>query len=263
MTLSSIAGLLTHPGTQAMLLLLLALALAALRRVRAASVFTGVALTWLWIASSPAFALWLQNGLALWPPKAADAYATADAIVVLGGGVLPDAVADSPDDEAAQTTRLGFGLQLYRAARAPVMLLSGGDQARHMARDLENQGVPARSLLLEDTSANTHENAANSAGILRQHGMETVLLVTTDIHMPRAAASFAHAGIRVIPAPTPDPGLASHAKWWPNRAALTLSARCLREHVGIWSYRWRGWTWTPEETAVHADRMATPSLRRA
>jgi uncharacterized SAM-binding protein YcdF (DUF218 family) len=96
---------------------------------------------------------------------------------------------------------------------------------------------------VEGTSENTHENARNSAAILRAGGLSEVLLVTSAIHMRRAAGCFRHEGIVVSPVPADD----GHAKltavpaWLPRRDALTLTARCLREYVALWVYHWRGW----------------------
>jgi uncharacterized SAM-binding protein YcdF (DUF218 family) len=124
-----------------------------------------------------------------------------------------------------------------------VVLLSGGDQAQSMAKGLRQQGVPADALLIESTSANTHENAAFSAVMLKREKRLRILLVTSAFHMPRAAAAFTKQGLLVIPAPAYDPVYPSWEArpWWPKRAALRLSGRCLREYVGMWWYRLHDW----------------------
>lgn len=235
---------LTHPAIQAILLALLGIALWRWRGARAGGTALVVAIFWLWFWSAPAVAAWLQRGLENgYQQKPAAAYPTADAIVVLGGGILPPSAGDWGDgDGGAEITRLGFGLQLYRAARAGTVLLSGGDQSLKMEHRLERQGVPVQAMKTEGTSENTHQNALYSAAILKREKLQRILLVTSGIHMPRAQASFAREGLTVIPAPAPDPGtLRTRYRWLPQRAALTLSARCLREHLGLWVYRLRGW----------------------
>jgi uncharacterized SAM-binding protein YcdF (DUF218 family) len=235
---------LTHPGNQAILLALLGIALWRWRGARTGGVVLMVAILWLWLWSAPAVAAWLQRGLEHgYQQKPAVAYPVADAIVVLGGGDLPPPAGDWSDgDGGAEITRLGFGLQLYQAQRAGTLLLSGGDQSLKMEHRLERQGVPIAAMRTEDTSENTHQNALYSAAILKRENLRRILLVTSGIHMPRARASFAREGLTVIPAPAPDPGtLRSSYRWWPQRAALTMSARCLREHLGLWVYRLRGW----------------------
>jgi uncharacterized SAM-binding protein YcdF (DUF218 family) len=239
-------GCLSHPVLQAILLAILGMLLLWRRRYRAATGLLLLAMLWLWLCATPAFALWLWQGLDC--PQAqtnAATYPKADAIVVLGGGRLPQQGAGwSTDDARVQATRLGFGLQLFRNSRASTMLLSGDDQALKMARKLEQQGIPASALITESASANTHQNALYSAAILKRKKLQRILLVTSDIHMPRASASFTRQGLTVIPAPAPDPDgrrLKRSHPWLPQRAALSLSARCLREYLGLWSYRLRGW----------------------
>lgn len=54
----------------------------------------------------------------------------------------------------------------------------------------------------EDRSRTTHENAVESAAILRAAGVRRVVLVAHSFDMPRATAEFASQGIETIAAPT-------------------------------------------------------------
>lgn len=195
----------------------------------------------------PAFATWLQRGLEnQYPSKPVTSYPKADAIVIPGGGVLPQSSNDWSDEETdRRTTRLGVGLQLYRNSRASIILLSGGDhEATRMASMLQHQGVPVSALRTEDVSTTTHQNALYSATMLKREQRQSILLVTSAMHMPRAAASFKRQGLTVIPVPACDsarPLPSMGNSWWPQRAALRLSTRCLREYFGLWGYKLRGW----------------------
>ncbi|WP_426703004.1 YdcF family protein [Rhodanobacter sp. Col0626] len=236
---------LSHPMLQAGLLAAPGLLLLRWRRFRLAGGLLGLAVLWIWLCATPAFAGWLQHGLERqYVQRNASAYATADAIVVLGGGKLPSGADWVPGDVHGRATRLGFGLQLFRDSRAGIILLSGEDQARKMRLRLQEQGVPASALLMEDESANTHQNALFSARLLKHEKLQRILLVTSGIHMPRAAACFTRQGLTVIPAPVPDSDgkyrQVGHS-WWPKRKALSLSTRCMREYLGLWSYRLLGW----------------------
>jgi uncharacterized SAM-binding protein YcdF (DUF218 family) len=196
------------------------------------------------MGSTPAVSRLLQSGLEGQPQaQSARAYARADAIVVLGGGELLDEV-DASDCKSprATGTRLCFGRSLYQARRAPIILLSGGDgEAAQMAADLAQQGMPRADMLTENRSHDTYENALYSARILRQIGARRILLVTSAIHMRRAAACFRKQGIEVIqaPAPLPDdvPGF-----WHSRKMALDRCRHCLHEYFGLWLYRICGWT---------------------
>jgi len=229
-----IADYLLHPAIQALLLAVLSTALVLWRRPRHACILGIVAAAWLALASTPVLALHLRTGLVTGRD---DTSSHADAIVVLGGGVLPNG------DWSRTTTRAGMGLSLWRAGKAPVLLASGSDQAVYLARGFAASGVPASDLRVEDGSTDTHENARDTAAILRAEGLHRIVLVTSDIHMRRAAACFRHEGMRVIEAPADDAlaDLTAAPGWLPRRDALTLTARCLHEYIALWMYRQRHW----------------------
>lgn len=132
----------------------------------------------------------------------------AQAIVILGGGIRPDAP-DYGGDTLGRLTleRVRYGALVARKARLPI-LVSGGKpksarstEAALMKRSLEEEfGVKVR--WTETQSLNTHENAVQSARILRESGIRRVILVVHSFDLPRASAEFLAAGVQVIPAPT-------------------------------------------------------------
>lgn len=229
-----IAARLLHPAVQALLLGMLALGLVLLRKPCGALILALLAVCWISLASTPWFALGCRESLVTDARKPAR---TADAIVVLGGGKLP------VYHWLRTNTRAGEGFALWHAGFAPVLLVSGSDQAVALSRGLQDAGVPSSALRVESRSTNTHENARESASLLRAEGRTDVILVTSAIHMQRAAGAFRHEGLVVLPAPVDEDYavLSAATPWLPRREALTLTARCLREHVAIWLYRRRGW----------------------
>jgi uncharacterized SAM-binding protein YcdF (DUF218 family) len=232
--LEYIVSRLLHPAVQALLLGLAATSLVLLRRPRAALATGLLAVAWIWLASSPALALQLRRGLVADAPPVP----RADAIVVLGGGHIPDG------PWSLSGTRAGTGLNLWREGYAPLVLVSGSDQARVLAAGYTLSGIPVADLRVEARSANTHENARNAAEMLRANGLADIVLVTSPVHMRRAEAAFRHEGIRVSPAPAPDDDnavLEASAHWLPRREALTMTARCVREYAALWVYARRGW----------------------
>jgi uncharacterized SAM-binding protein YcdF (DUF218 family) len=108
--------------------------------------------------------------------------------------------------------RVYYAATLYHEGKAPYILASGGrlpwdaDQqsppAVEMSIILQALGVPQEAIWLEPESRNTEENAAFSAPILQEHGAQSILLVTSATHMPRAVYLFEQQGFEVIPAPT-------------------------------------------------------------
>lgn len=234
MDMADIAARLLHPAVQALLLGVCCVVLLWLRRERAALCAALLAAGWITLASMPAFALRVHRSLVGSAPVA---ITSADAIVVLGGGRLP------VHDWSDTSTRAGRGLQLWQQRRAPVLLVSGSDQAFRLARGFVAAGVPIRDLRIEPTSINTHENAQHSAAILAAEGLTHVVLVTSAIHMQRAAGCFRREGVEVTPAPVDEEAdrLRSAPVLMPDRDALSLTARCLRELLARWIYRRRGW----------------------
>lgn len=233
--LEYIVSRLLHPAVQALLLALLAGVCVLTRRPRLALALGMAAVAWIWVASTPALALHLRHGLVADAPGDTP---RADAIVVLGGGAIPTG------PWIRTGSRAGIGLGLWQEGYASVLLVSGRDQARKLAAGYARSGVPAGNLRVEATSRNTHENARNSAALLRADGLGQILLVTSPIHMRRASAAFRHEGVHVTPSPADDDDrslLAASSGWLPRREALTLTARCLREYVALWAYARRGW----------------------
>jgi uncharacterized SAM-binding protein YcdF (DUF218 family) len=232
------------------------LAALVLRRwARLARLFLLVAVTVLWVASTPIVADYL--GLTLerqYPPVAVEDTPTADAIVVLGGGVTGPAPPRIAIDLSDAADRVLHAARLYRAGKAPVVVVSGGaipwlgsdtPEAKSMQALLEEWGVSAASILAEGKSRNTYENAVFTRQLLKEHGLQRVLLVTSAMHMPRALATFTSAGIDAVPAPTDF--LVSYQEqpelidFLPDARALAHTTDTLREYIGYAYYRWRGW----------------------
>jgi uncharacterized SAM-binding protein YcdF (DUF218 family) len=81
---------LSHPTTQAIVLGVVGALLVVVRRYRLGIGIAALGLAWLIACATPAFATWLERGLAEhFPARAPAAYPRADAIVVRGGAGRP------------------------------------------------------------------------------------------------------------------------------------------------------------------------------
>jgi uncharacterized SAM-binding protein YcdF (DUF218 family) len=166
------------------------------------------------------------------------------AIVVLGGGVLPQA----PEYGVAQPgphtlQRLRYGAWLARHTGKP-LAFAGGIGWAAVGTPTEAEGTVARRVLQEDyglalrwvddRSRDTAENAARMAELLRRDGVRRIALVSDASHIPRAAAAFRAAGFEVIPAPTDFPLRLERPllEWLPSAHGLTSSRELLREWLG-------------------------------
>jgi len=177
-----------------------------------------------------------------YPDHGIESLPRAQAIVVLGGAY------HAPGDSINPTDRLLYALQLYRVGRAPLVICTGGglpneaNEAELMGRLLQKWGVPPAAILTEGRSLSTWENALFSSPVLKARGIRQILLVTSALHMPRAAAVFRKVGFEVIPAPTDfQKRGAPGGRLFPNAYDLEWSDQALREWVGLLVYRLRGW----------------------
>jgi uncharacterized SAM-binding protein YcdF (DUF218 family) len=174
-----------------------------------------------------------------------------DGIIVLGGGIDPDATAALGEPViGAAFQRLITARRLAEAYPAARVVYSAGngnlppragreaDVARAMLIQL---GVSAERVTLERESRNTVENAVFTQALIHAKPGERWLLVTSPAHMPRAMGCFRRAGVPVIavPAGPREPWLSR----WPLRSLGAELARlddAAHEWLGLIAYRLTG-----------------------
>jgi uncharacterized SAM-binding protein YcdF (DUF218 family) len=133
---------------------------------------------------------WVIFALVIWflAPRAPEPDRMFDAIIVLGSGCNEDG---TPGETLE--ARVDKGVELYKAGRAPILILTGGgvrypfpesDCAKRHALEL---GVPASAILTEGKSRNTMGNAREAQAI---SDAKNVLIVTSGYHGFRAAYLF-------------------------------------------------------------------------
>ncbi|HRC72165.1 MAG TPA: YdcF family protein [Candidatus Competibacter sp.] len=248
---TKVLGQLAYPLFTAWLLAAAAGILLWRNRRRTGGVLLAIALGWLWLWSTPAFSDWVRATLEQrYPPIPVEELPVADAIVVLGGGME---AAKPPErlypDLNAAADRIWHTARLFRAGKAPLILVSGGNlpwsgvdrtEAEVMAELLQELGVPKAAIALETRSRTTQENRDNALPVLRGLGARRILLVTSALHMPRALALFAVTDLAVLPAPT---DFEVHRRTWnllrwlPDAQALADSSRAFKEYLGRFANR--------------------------
>ena len=189
-----------------------------------------------------------------YPCREPAAYPRADAIVVLGGVTGPPIPPRTSVDVGAGFDRLLHGVRLLRADRAPLLVLSGGvisfmvgsevTEALRLQELALEYGVAPEAMVLEERSRNTYENGLYTRELLQARGIERILLVTSALHMWRAAAVFRSQGLEVIPAPTDVrvvPRPFTPARLLPDLSALEFSTAATKEYVGFLVYCLKGW----------------------
>jgi uncharacterized SAM-binding protein YcdF (DUF218 family) len=158
----------------------------------------------------------------------------ADAVVVLGSGVMPEG--ELNDNSLRRTVH---GIRLLRRGLAPRLVLLGPPyqgvvEAEVRARYAADLGVPAEALVVEPGGLSTRDEAALVAR--RLGAGRSILLVTGLNHMPRARPVFEHAGLAVAAAPV----LEDSARTARPQARLALARALAQELLARAYYRLRG-----------------------
>jgi uncharacterized SAM-binding protein YcdF (DUF218 family) len=200
----------------------------------------------------PFVSVLLGRGLTPRYPPFAVSERPARVIVLLGGGQINVIGRDEHLAvlSAASTERVLEAARLYRLLDEPWIISSGGGQRRAgpnavaMRTKLVELGVPVGRILLESTSRTTRDQAVLVAPMLRRLDAERdFVLVTSRIHMPRAAAAFRAVGLEPLPAIAPDftEREGSSDYLLPTVRGIEFSRAVFHEVVGRLYYRWRGW----------------------
>jgi uncharacterized SAM-binding protein YcdF (DUF218 family) len=245
-------------------LLLLALGLVGRRR-RWGPGLSAAGLALLWLASMP----WLSRQLVWGLEERAvrlmpDPLPAADAVLVLGGGLVPPLPPRRRVEVSDAADRLLTGVDLIRQGKAPWLVVSGGrvtfasgdpspPEATYAATLAASLGVPPERIVRSEAPRNTAEEAMAMRAIARERGWRTLLLVTSATHLPRATATFRHlTDLRIVPVACDFQLTARNQSGQataeslvldllPNAGSLASTTSSLKELLGLTVYRLRGW----------------------
>ncbi|MGF6967076.1 uncharacterized SAM-binding protein YcdF (DUF218 family) [Paraburkholderia sp. WC7.3g] len=178
------------------------------KRARRPLIVCMIALFWLLAAG------WLSAPLLdLAQPQrqsaASATFAPRTAIILLGGGTIydDDHVLVPPRDVLS---RIELSARNYAACKRTAstcrVIVSGGNPQRHSATEADTYlpyllrlQVARSDIVLEKNSRTTYENARNVSAIVGQSHYDTLILVTSAYHMPRALLDFQCFGIEPQP----------------------------------------------------------------
>ena len=207
--------------------------------------------------------LWVAGKLVQsleWKHLPPDELPSADAIVILSGKFHPKEYPRKTVEIGGNGDRLLYGGWLFKQNKAPRIIVTGAGRpigehqttrvSEDMATLLQMVGIPEDVIEIENQALNTFEHRVYCDRIFKAQGIESILLVTSAMHMPRAMGVFSHLDIKVTPAPTDfyytrDPSPAPwHKKLWqfvPTWKGLAASSDAIHEYLGIAYYRFKGW----------------------
>ena len=253
--LDKIIPLFIYPVGFAVLAGLACLFAFALGRRRRAVTWILAGTLYLWLAATPIVASMLVGTLEeQYPVVNIEKLPKADVAIILGGVSLPSQDLNPYADLKAGADRILHAARLFKAGKVDRILVSSGrpisqtasrSEAEVIAGFLNEFGVDRANIVLESNSRNTHENALNSLSIMEKSGFSSALLVTSALHMPRAAAVFQRVGVNFSPVSidTLSSSLAKGSIFalLPNSKALDISTLAIKEWIGLLVYRLRGW----------------------
>jgi uncharacterized SAM-binding protein YcdF (DUF218 family) len=243
-------------------LLLIAIGTAMLLRARriGGTLLIGAGAALIWLSACSGVGHWLSLHAVTHPPPLSSARIDAlkaavtaqpgaarhkTAIVVLGGGVERIA----PEYGVATLTaesleRLRYGIWLARRTGAPLAFSGGTGWAQSDATPealvaarvaVQEFGRPLS--WIEDRSRDTRENAVLSVPLVKQAGVDHVLVVTHGWHMQRALGDFEQAAAGALRIEAAPMGLAPPSdepllQWLPSQRGQLQVRRVLREWLG-------------------------------
>src|SRR3954453_9345588 len=135
----------------------------------------------------------------------------ADGIVVLTGG-------SSRVSDAMELLAGGYGKRLLISGVHPTNAAS--DISRSLS---DNQSLLSCCVDLDRSAVNTRSNAAETRRWARERGFKSLIVVTSNYHMPRAIVELSHAmpNIRLIPFAVVGEKWRDES-WWASGATLRL-----------------------------------------
>ena len=165
----------------------------------------------------------------------------ADAIVALGGGMGKAPNMKYPDMSDA-ADRIWHAARLWKAGKAPIIILSGKLEDEASKPLLLDLGIPESAILVDNESRNTYENSRFTEQVIKKHNPDntkpTIIVVTSAWHLPRAMGNFSKTNLKAFPAPSDFKvsTLYGNADWWdfilPSPESLLFSNSMLKEWIG-------------------------------
>jgi len=141
----------------------------------------------------------------VWSTGRSDSDGPADAIVVMGAAQYDG----RPSPQLA--ARLDHVVDLWPQGLAPLVVATGGKrpgdrftEAQASASYLQERGVPAEAIVLEDQGTNSYESLRAVAGLLAARGLDEVMIVTDPYHALRSKLIAEQVGLTAHVSPTPS-----------------------------------------------------------
>ena len=270
-SLNKIVGACLNPLVIGLALALFGGIFACLKCRRLVLCLVAASVLWLWLWSTPMMYRWIGGALEReWPIVRAEDVSTADAIVLLGGGMGANTNVYPYAEMWGGADRVWHAARLYRAGKAPVVIPTGSGERESSVPLLLDFGVPENAILVEDRARNTEENAkfvekmleplsemksrapseASPEGMPQaaantQNTRKRILLVTSAWHMRRSKLMYEKyaPSLEIIPVATDYEAsvIMGHqfcfSDLLPDVNKLASNSILFKEWLGYWGYR--------------------------
>ena len=183
-----------------------------------------------------------------YPYRPIESVENANAVVVLSGllgGIETD---EGVVTQWGDADRFMAGVDLVKAGKAPLIIFTRGQwpwlnlppEGEVLAKRALMMGVSSSQILLTGVVTNTADEADEVRSLMDLAGLETVILVTSSFHMPRAKMLFDRAGVASVPYPTDFKSSGGRSDWMsyiPSADGLNDTSKAVREMIGRLYYR--------------------------
>lgn len=163
-------------------------------------------------------------------------------IIILGGGHSDDKNLSSNNQlSTVAVGRLVEGIRIHKMIPGSRLILSGSrgrselTQAYVLYRTALILGIDSASMVLQNLPANTRMEAEEYSGNFGTRNK--LIVVTSDMHMPRAMLLFKKAGLTPVAAPTNQVIKYGSVKyrwtWVPSSVYIRMMENAIHEYAGI------------------------------
>jgi uncharacterized SAM-binding protein YcdF (DUF218 family) len=239
-------SLMINPIPVLCLLIITAISFFLLHKKKAGRYFLGLAAGWFLIITTPPVPKMLVRYLEDQYPQISDSTISelpdTCNILILGGGHSDDKTL-SPNNQLSATAlgRLTEGIRIHRRVPGSTLIMSGYGgrtslpQAVVLYRTALILGEDSTSIRIMTLPSNTQMEAAEYS---RNFGSQkNPVLVTSDLHMPRAMMLFRKEGLNPVPAPTNSlikvGSVKNPWRWIPSTDNTGMMKAAIHEYIGI------------------------------
>ena len=178
------------------------------------------------------------------PPRSLDRIGSYDAVVVLSGGMLFGLKYKGTfKAEWTDPDRFFAGIEVLKSGKANTLIFTRGSlpwenhwaEGELLRMKAIEMGIDETQIILTDTVSNTAEEALAVKDLMAENGINTILLITSSFHMPRAKLLFDRQGIDSDTFPVDFKATGRELTWLsflPSAGGFALTTGGIREYIG-------------------------------